>query len=534
MQFQFLTILISSIIIGVAILLLGIFVYSANKKDLINKIFFFLTVGVFVWILTIAVRFSGIADDLTLLSTRMSYTAIVVVVFLFTYFSYIFPIKNKYKFPFLIASLTTISMIILSLFTSYIIQDVISTSSEQINIFGPYFYVFGVYFILYVGWGMFNLISKRSHLDITGIAQINFMIVGTIFSAIFGFSSNFIVPTIAQTTTTEKYGPFAMIFLVLFTAYAILKHHLFNIKVIATEILTFTIWGFILTRTLVSNSLRDIFINGVFFIFVIVFGILLIRSVRKEVEQREKLEVLTKELEDKNIKLQELDKVRSEFLSFASHQVKAPMTVVKGFASMIYDGTLGEVSEKIKEVAQKIQISAERLIALVNNLLDLRRIEEGKMELNFGKTDLNELIASLTEEFKLLAENKKIELIYKPISEKIFINADLQKFRQVIQNLIENAIKYTEKGWVEVAVEKQGGESVLISISDSGRGISKELLPNLFKQFSRDRELAKELQGTGLGLYIAKQIIDGHKGQIWAESPGQNKGSVFYVKMPVV
>ena len=533
MLVESITVFIGSIIMGIVILLLGGLIYSANRKDEINKIFFLLTISVFIWILSISVRFIGTIEYPILLSAKISYASMSIVVFFFAYFSYIFPVKNKYKFPVLASLLVSFIVAIISLFTSYIIQDVVAVDERQINIFGSYFYIFGIYFISYIGWGTYNLLSKRHYLDATGKAQINFMITGTVFSATFGFSSNFIIPAIAKTTTTEQYGPFAVIFLILFTAYAILKHHLFNIKVIATELLTFAIWSFILIRIMLSNSARDYIINGIFFAFVLAFGLLLIRSVRKEVKQREELESLTKELENKNIKLQELDKVRSEFLSFASHQVKAPMTVVKGFASMIYDGTLGQATDKIKEAAQKIQISAERLIALVNNLLDLRRIEEGKMEFNFEKVELNELIASLTEEFGMLAKNKNLELIFKPLREKIYINADYQKFRQVVQNLTENAIKYTERGWVKVAIKKDAGESVLIGVSDSGRGISKELLPNLFKQFSRDRELAKELQGTGLGLYIAKQIIDGHKGKIWAESAGQNQGSVFYVRMPI-
>jgi signal transduction histidine kinase len=113
--------------------------------------------------------------------------------------------------------------------------------------------------------------------------------------------------------------------------------------------------------------------------------------------------------------------------------------------------------------------------------------------------------------------------------EKIILKADEQKLRQVIQNLIENAIKYTDKGFVKVEL-KEDKDSVLISVIDSGRGISKELLPNLFKQFSRDSSV-KKIQGTGLGLYIAREIIKDHHGKIWAESEGEGKGAMFCVRM---
>lgn len=254
---------------------------------------------------------------------------------------------------------------------------------------------------------------------------------------------------------------------------------------------------------------------------MLIFGTLLIGSVRKEIRQREELELLNK-------RLRELDKTRKEFLSFASHQVKAPMTVVKGIASMIFDGSYGPPTDGIKEAVKKIQDSADRLISLVNDLLDMRKIEEGKMEYNFEKVEVNKLVSGIVEEFKGLAKDKNLELIFKSFPEKVYIWADSQKFRQVIQNLVDNAIKYTEKGRVQVKVEKENDE-VLISISDTGRGISPELLPNLFTPFSRDKKVASG--GTGLGLYISKKIIDAHNGKIWAKSSGEGKGSTFYMKV---
>ena len=117
-----------------------------------------------------------------------------------------------------------------------------------------------------------------------------------------------------------------------------------------------------------------------------------------------------------------------------------------------------------------------------------------------------------------------------PLVENAFISADPQKLRQVFQNLIENAIKYTDTGWIKVTVEIKEGY-VFIYVSDSGHGISRELLPHLFEEFSRDRSEIK-VGGFGLGLYIARQIIAAHKGDIWVESEGEGKGSTFGVKFP--
>ncbi len=246
---------------------------------------------------------------------------------------------------------------------------------------------------------------------------------------------------------------------------------------------------------------------------------------------------LYQELKAANIKLKELDELKSQFLSFASHQVKAPMAVVKGFAEIIRDGTYGEVPAKVKETAEKIITSANKLIDLVNNLLDMRKVEEGKMNYNFEEVDLIKLTKEIVEELKPLAEKKKLDLSLDIKVDKAQIKVDLQKFKQTILNFVDNSIKYTPTGWVKVTMteDKQRSGNVLIEVSDSGLGISAELLPKLFQQFSRDKgETGKKILGTGLGLFIAKQIIKDHGGEIWVESAGEGKGSQFYISIKAI
>ena len=174
--------------------------------------------------------------------------------------------------------------------------------------------------------------------------------------------------------------------------------------------------------------------------------------------------------------------------------------------------------------------AADRMVSLVNNLLDLRKIEERKMEFKFSKLNLVNLVGAVLSELYTIAQAKNLTLKANLPKEELFVQADEEKLRQVIQNLIDNAIKYTEKGWVEASVQKEK-DSVVFSVSDSGMGISQELLPHLFEQWTRDSKAAKEVQGTGLGLYIAKEIVSAHGGEIWAESRGEGAGSTFYVRL---
>ena len=179
----------------------------------------------------------------------------------------------------------------------------------------------------------------------------------------------------------------------------------------------------------------------------------------------------------------------------------------------------------------------------MNNLLDLRKIEEGKMEYQFGETDIVKLVSDIADDFEVIAEQKGLKLEFQSATASLKIKADQARIREVFQNLISNAIKYTDKGYVKVSLSDEGQEihsnilqnvgmnSVVISVEDSGRGMSEELRQKIFQQFARDEQAAKEIQGVGLGLYIAKEIVTAHHGEIWAESDGEGKGSRFFVRL---
>ena len=317
--------------------------------------------------------------------------------------------------------------------------------------------------------------------------QVRVMFFGVILSFVLILLFNLVLPAFYNDARFISLGAVFTFPFIAFTAYSILKHHMLNVKIIAAEALVFTLSIVTFAEVVVSKGVPGILFRSGVFLLVLAFGALLIRSVRREVEQREKLEVLTRELSAANERLRELDKVKSEFLSFASHQVKSPMSVVKGYATLIYDGTYGPVSEKIRGTADKIRESADRMIALVNNLLSLRRIEEGKMDYAPEPVVLQELVSSIADEFNMLAEEKGLQFSFSSSVGEARASVDTQKFRQVIQNLIDNSIKYTERGWVKVSLDVDKSKKFLVvSVADSGRGIPKELLPKLFQQFSRD------------------------------------------------
>jgi signal transduction histidine kinase len=247
---------------------------------------------------------------------------------------------------------------------------------------------------------------------------------------------------------------------------------------------------------------------------------------------KEEIKKATSNLLVANEKLRKLDKAKSEFISIASHQLRTPLTVIKGYISMILEGSFGKLKIKQKEALKKVFASGERLIQLVENLLNISRIESGRMQFNYEEVSLEEAIENLLDQLKLKAEKKNIKLLFKKINKIEKIKIDKEKISQVIINLVDNAIKYTEKGKVEISLEKKA-KKIIFCVKDSGIGINKDNLPNLFRKFSREAgAFTVNREGTGLGLYVAKKIIEQHKGEIWAKSKGSGEGSEFCFSLP--
>lgn len=226
----------------------------------------------------------------------------------------------------------------------------------------------------------------------------------------------------------------------------------------------------------------------------------------------------------------EFDKIASEFISFVAHQIKSPLTAIKGYADLVAEGHYGKISHEAHDIIVKIKAAAERALDLSHNLLDLRSIEEGKMRYSFEPADVNQIVKGVCDELKPLADQKRIDLIFSPSKGETTAKVDKKAIHQVIQNLVDNAVKYTSKGWVKVSVGHEAN-GIVVKVADSGRGMSKKILKIAFEKFTRDEGVYQAIRGTGLGLFIARNIVSDHKGKIWAESEGEGKGSTFFISL---
>jgi signal transduction histidine kinase len=242
----------------------------------------------------------------------------------------------------------------------------------------------------------------------------------------------------------------------------------------------------------------------------------------------------TRELRVANYQLKKLDEAKSEFISIASHQLRTPLTVIKGYSSMMIEGSFGVVPDPIMSNIKKIYESNQRLITLVEDLLNISRIESGRLQFNFEVCQLEEMVGSVVEELKVNADNKNLFLVYdRPVDTLAAVKVDKSKLRQVLINLIDNGIKYTSVGGLTVKVV-QDGRLLRFTVTDTGIGIAAEDMPYLFKKFSRGEGISVvHTEGTGLGLYVGKMMIEEQHGHIWVQSAGNGKGSVFGFELPI-
>lgn len=245
----------------------------------------------------------------------------------------------------------------------------------------------------------------------------------------------------------------------------------------------------------------------------------------------EAIKFLYKELEKKNEALRELDKLKSDFISTVSHELRTPLTIIKESVSQVLDGIHGRINQAQKDFLSICLEDIDRLKRIVDDLLDMSKLEAGKFSITRAEVDIAGLARRVIASFALQARIKNLALKENIAAQKAIAYADKDSVIRVFTNLIGNALKFTGKGQIEISVADMDGR-VECSVSDTGRGISDEDLPKVFGKFQQfGRVDGPGEKGTGLGLSICKSIIELNHGKIWVES-SLNKGTKFIFTLP--
>ncbi|PID52381.1 MAG: hypothetical protein CR972_01705 [Candidatus Moraniibacteriota bacterium] len=519
---------------GITSVTLSVIVLLNGKRDKIKFIFSFLTLCLGWWSISYFLWMSSNIEKYAYFWVGMLNIGSTFIPI--AYYHWITVLLNKKRTKFLICGYAISFLFSLFSFSHFYFEDLVEIGgflywpqAGPLYIYYIFIIYFGFYFLsiselyLAISREKFTKNQKSILKIIFGAFSISLAAGATNFPLWFGIE---ILP----------YGNFILIFVHVFLiSYAMVKYNFMEMKLLYTQLFTGLILIISLINIFLSSSNSEILLEVFIFIILLGFSYILIKSSKDETRKKEELFKLSNELKRANIELKRLDKAKSEFISIASHQLRTPLTAIKGYISLILEGAYGKDEDRKEEAFNKIFLANERLIQLVEDLLNITRIESGRLELHLeDKVQVEEIVEELRDMFILRAQEKNLDFVVETADKLLSpIKADRAKLREVISNLIDNAIKYTKEGFVHVSMEEDNG-MIRVIVEDSGMGISEESMKTLFTKFSRGTDSSKiYTEGTGLGLYVGRNLVESQGGRVYAESEGVGKGSRFIVEMPM-
>lgn len=329
---------------------------------------------------------------------------------------------------------------------------------------------------------------------------------------------------------------------------AFIKKKILNIRIAGIMVLVFFLSMDSFLDVAKTHDIATIMYKIGIFLLILAFGILLVGAAIREAKQQAQIEGLAREIQRSyelevrayeverkaRQELENLDKTKNQFLLLIQHNLRTPLTSMMNYSDLLLGGGGGKLSQKATGMVIKIQSSTRNLIKMVNDFLDITQFQLGKDVLLLSPgIEVEPMLDEIITELKEKADAHGIYLKLEKPATDFAINADREKLKAALTNIIDNCIKYTPKGGVTVSVKNRGG--VIIDVADTGIGISPENLKTIFNRIFERGEQAKRttVVGSGIGLYLAAQIIKYHGGRLWAESPGEGKGSTFHIELPL-
>lgn len=513
-------------------MMLGIWVYRANSKLKVNRIFLVMTIAFVGWV-GLAYLSDILTNELLILwSMKLAYASVIISVVSTYFFSVYFPIESPKSLYLRVANNTAIvlagSLLLFLFFGDFLIIGFYSTGQTYNPVFGPLEYVLYFSIVAITILILVNFFKKYFTIPKQDKTQMAYFLTGLVILIASNLIFNILLPIVRGNIDYYQLGSYSIIFFLGFTAYAIVKHRLFGIRIILAGLLVGVLAILLFLDAVVLTQEPSLqIIKWVILAVFLFFGYYLVRSVLKEVQLR-------KSLQHAYADLKQLDIAKSEFISVASHQLRTPLSAIKGYVSMMRKGDYGDVSPDMAEALAVLHESNERLVVLVNNMLNISRIESGRLQFKPRGMSIEPIINSAINELSPQAKNAGINLIFtKSAVPAHQVFADPGLVHEILINLVDNGIKYTQCGGKVIVSLRPAERFLRTEIKDSGIGVVPETIPALFKKFSRGQNGAKmHTNGAGLGLYIVKELVNLHKGRVGVRSTGPGKGSTFWFELP--
>jgi signal transduction histidine kinase len=519
---------------AVIALLIGFFVFLNGRKFLLNRILLAISMCLSLWILTNLILWTNINSDFLLLTWTV-YVVLFSFISIFSlYFIYVF-IEGKDISPRLKTLLVALLAPVLLIAPTYLsLKGFNITSCDAFEFEGfwykAYYITLGVATML---WILGLLIHKFRSASKDFRKQIVLMGVGIEFFLFSFFTITFIAAYLTDIgvlpdSRLEFYGLIGVVVFMALIALAIVRYHAFNVKLIGAQALIVSLVVVMGSEFFFIHTNTNRILTGITLVITGVIGINLIRSVKKEVEQREHIEQLAHELEETNQRQESL-------IHFVSHEVKGFLTKDIGAFAALSEGDFGPLPETMKPFVKTALEQSRDGANSVIDILQASNQKKGTVEYKHEPFDLAALVSQWYEKLKPLAEKKGLAMtlsVDAAGAPYTVMGDGPQTGDHVLRNLIENSINYTPSGSITISLKKEAGKAVFV-VADTGVGISEEDKKRLFTEGGKGKESLKvNVHSTGYGLFIAKNIVVAEGGTVRAESEGPGKGSRFIAEFP--
>lgn len=511
-------------------LILSFYIFWNGKDLLLNRLVLAIATFFSLWTLTTLIAWTNINADFisfvwSFFNVILSIIAILCVYFIYAFLKKEVSIKHKIFFLAFLAPVMLLAPTYFNVSGFDIAScDAFNFESFALKTYSSSLGFFAMLWILGLLIQAYRksepIFKKQIILMGLGIELFLFSFFGMEFVATY-FTRIGILPD----SQIELYGLFGMVIFMIYISILMVRFGAFNSKLIATQALVWGIVALIGSQFFFIKQSINFILNGIGFSATIILGQYLIKSVKREIEQKEELAKL-------NADLKEVIEQRESLVHLVTHKVKGSFTRSKYIFAGLLDGTFGPISDDVKKYAQQGLESDNTGIATVDLVLNADNLQKGNIKYDMKPINFREVVEKIIEEKKIPAEAKNLKF-ESEIKDGVYsMSGDPIWLKEAINNLVENSIRYTKEGSVKVLLS-DGDKKIHFSVKDTGVGITDEDKKNLFTQGGRGKESVKiNVDSTGYGLYSVKLIIEAHGGKTWAESEGPGKGSTFFVELP--
>lgn len=508
-------------------LIFGFFIYFANRRSLLNKVLLFIALTLSTWLLLDLILWA--TDSLRTVVFAWSLVNMIepIIYAGFVYFVLVFMTGNdvswKTKLLIVLPLLPTIALTA----THWNIIGFNLTDCDREVIEGPLAYYNYLIEILYVLWiigiAFSSWLGRKAAMQKAPIL----LVAGTSLVLLLGFASGNIIGSFSEDWAIGQYGLFVIPVTIGALSYFVIQAKFVGrSQTMAAQVLVIGLWLAVFSILFIQNISVVRWIVVVTLVFLAILGYILIRTFKHEVQQRTEIEQLAAQLQVSN-------RQQVTLIHFITHQIKGFVTKSRNIFSLIKEGDFGPIPEPMKPMVEEGFRSDTKGIATIQEILNAANIKSGKVEYRKEPFDLKQLIEEIILDLKAAADAKGLALVLDLGAVPVMYPGDKGQLMNALKNIIDNSIKYTPKGQVKVSLA-QDGKTVRFVVEDTGVGITKEDMEHLFTEGGHGANSTKiNVESTGFGLYIVKNIIEAHGGTVRAESAGADKGSKFTVELPI-